>query len=86
MDFNKSKIQIKKIGYLKDISDPLQANFSYVSNSNNENIINCPECGVSLDIDNVLFHQLEEKAKKSLQDEYNAKIKDLKNLEVLICS
>ena len=46
---------------------------------NNENIINCPECGAALDIDNVLFHQLEEKAKKSLQDEYNAKIKDLKN-------
>ena len=41
---------------------------------NNENIINCPECGAALDIDNVLFHQLEEKAKKSLQDEYNAKI------------
>ena len=46
---------------------------------NNENIINCPECGAALDIDNVLFHQLEEKAKKSMQDEYNAKIKDLKN-------
>ena len=46
---------------------------------NNENIINCPECGAALDIDNVLFHQLEEKAKKSLQGEYNAKIKDLKN-------
>ena len=45
----------------------------------NENIINCPECGAALDIDNVLFHQLEEKAKKSMQDEYNAKIKDLKN-------
>ena len=39
---------------------------------NNENIINCPECGAALDIDNVLFHQLDEKAKNSLQDEYNA--------------
>ena len=33
---------------------------------NNENIINCPECGPTLDIDSVLFHQLEEKAKKYL--------------------
>ena len=39
---------------------------------NNKNIINCPECGAALDIDNVLFHQLDEKAKNSLQDEYNA--------------
>ena len=40
--------------------------------TNNKNIINCPECGAALDIDNVLFHQLDEKAKNSLQDEYNA--------------
>ena len=33
---------------------------------NNGNIINCPECGATLDIDNVLFHQLEEKGKKYL--------------------
>ena len=39
---------------------------------NNKNIINCPECGAVLDIDNVLFHQLDEKAKNSLQDEYSA--------------
>lgn len=39
IDFHKSKIQIKKIEYLKDINDPLQANFSYETNLNNENII-----------------------------------------------
>ena len=34
-----------------------------------ENKINCPECGAHLDIDEVLFHQIEERTKKSLDKE-----------------
>ena len=34
-----------------------------------ENNINCPECGAHLDIDEVLFHQIEERTKKSLDKE-----------------
>ena len=42
-----------------------------------ENMINCPDCGAQLDIDEVLFDQMKAKAKKSLEVKHSKNIEEL---------
>jgi len=49
-----------------------------------ENLITCPECGAEINVNEVLYHQLQEKAKKDLdkisakkQKEYERKLKEI---------
>ncbi|MCS7215299.1 MAG: DUF2130 domain-containing protein [Thermodesulfovibrio sp.] len=51
---------------------------------NNENIIICPQCGTEIDVNEVLYHQLEEEIKKEYEKklskkekEFNTKLKEI---------
>ncbi|MBN1277061.1 MAG: DUF2130 domain-containing protein [Deltaproteobacteria bacterium] len=43
-----------------------------------ENFIKCPECGADIDVNEVLYHQLEEKIKKSYEEKSSKRDKEIK--------
>lgn len=44
-----------------------------------QNTINCPNCGTNIDVNNLVFHQLQEKANQDAENKYQNKLKEIEN-------